>query len=240
MRVLIAACALAALMSPAVPARAGESTLAHASSQTWSSPAPPPSWMGFYVNESGDLAHSSGAAIPLKGLLGPDGIDAGRSSARMSGGAVGASWQSGDTVFGVQGDMQWDDRTAAAITDCSLGCSLNEYARVPWLATLRARAGRDFNGLFVYGTGGFSSFGAANNLNAGGFGSTPGIGSLSGGAIDWSIGGGMEMSIDKNVSARIEYLHNTPTSVSSSLFENDPRNDVVRGGVNYRLPVDPW
>jgi opacity protein-like surface antigen len=200
------------------------------------------SWEGFYVNEGGDLSLSTGATSLLSGLIGPGGIDAAHSQTigGMSSGAVGASWQTGGAVVGVQGDMQWADPAAAAITDCSLGCSLNNYARVPWLATLRARAGKDFDGLFVYGTGGFASFGAANNLNAGGFGSTPNPMNLPAGNIDWSIGGGMEMSLDKNVSAKIEYLHNTPTTFTGSLFDNDSKNDIVRGGIDYRLPVGNW
>ena len=47
----------------------------------------------------------------------------------------------------------------------------------------------------------------------------------------------MELSLDKNMSAKIEYLHNTPTSVSGSLFDNDTKNNIVRGGIDYRLPV---
>jgi outer membrane immunogenic protein len=244
MRVLI--CALVGAMSLPVLAWAGdaEPTPGPASSQALPLPGMLPamaptmdSWAGFYVNEGGDLALSSGATSLLNGLLGPGGIGAGQAIGGMSSGAVGANWQTGDTVIGVQGDMQWADQTAAAITDCGLGCSLNDHARVPWLATLRARAGKAFDRLFVYGTGGFASFGAANNLNAGGFGSTPNFGSLSTGTIDWSIGGGMELSLDKNMSAKIEYLHNTPTSVSGSLFDNDAKNNIVRGGIDYRLPV---
>jgi outer membrane immunogenic protein len=248
-------CALVAVLSLPVLAWAGdaEPTPGPASSQTLPLPgmlpamtptmAPtmsPNSWAGFYVNESGDLALSSGAPSLLNGLLGPGGIGAGQAIGGMSSGAVGANWQTGDTVIGVQGDMQWADPAAAAITDCGLGCSLNDYARVPWLATLRARAGKTFDGLLVYGTGGFASFGAANNLNAGGFGSTPNFMNLPAGTIDWSIGGGMELSLDKNVSAKIEYLHNTPTGVSGSLFDNDSKNNIVRGGIDYRLPVGTW
>jgi outer membrane immunogenic protein len=200
----------------------------------------PNSWAGFYVNESGGLALSSDATSPLNGLLGPGGVGAGQARGGMSSGAVGTNFQTGDTVIGVQGDMQWADQAAAAVTDCSLGCSLNDYARVPWLATVRARAGKDFDGLFVYGTGGFASFGAADNLNAGGLGSTPNFMTLPAGNIDWSVGGGMELSLDKNVSAKIEYLHNTPTGISGSLFDNDSKNNIVRGGIDYRLPVGTW
>jgi hypothetical protein len=53
-----------------------------------------------------------------------------RRSAGCRAAQSGKNWPTGDTVIGVQGDMQWADQTAA-VTDCGLGCSLNDYARVP-------------------------------------------------------------------------------------------------------------
>ncbi len=245
MRVPIAACVLVAVMSLPVSRLVWAGDDAPTAPPDFSEAVPSPNvlpytWEGFYINEGGDLGLSSAATSALDGLLGPGGIGAGHAIGGLSSGAVGANWQAGDTVIGMQGDMQWADQGAAAITNCELGCSLNDHARVPWLATLRARAGKAFDRLFVYGTGGFASFGAANNLNAGGLGSTPNFIDLSAATIDWSIGGGLELSLDKNLSAKIEYLHNTPTSVSGSLFENESKNNIVRGGIDYRLPVGTW
>jgi outer membrane immunogenic protein len=159
-------------------------------------------------------------------------------------GAVGANWQSGNNVVGFQGDMQWSNESAAAITDCGLGCSLNDRVRVPWLATLRARAGKAFDRLYVYGTGGIATSGSSDNLNSGGIGSTPNFANLAPNNVDWTIGGGMELALDHNVTAKIEYLHNSPTGAPVSLFEstvNDTmKNDIVRGGIDYRLPIDSW
>jgi len=51
----------------------------------------------------------------------------------------------------------------------------------------------------------------------------------------------MEFALDKDVSARIEYLHNTPTGASVPLFDNaatdSSKNNILRGGFNYRLPI---
>src|SRR5215469_9562793 len=59
----------------------------------------PNSWAGFYVNESGGLAISSGAPSLFDGLLGPGGIRAGQAIGGMSSGAVGVNWQTGDTII---------------------------------------------------------------------------------------------------------------------------------------------
>lgn len=257
MRVVIGACPLVALMILPVAAWAWEvepdqgtpvSGMPAAGTTSGAAlplPAPGPStgpnfWAGFYANKGGTPALSDGGSTALQGLSGPGGVSAAQEAAGMTHGALGANWQTGDTVIGLQGDLQWSDPSAAVVTDCDLGCSLNDHARVPWQATLRARAGKSFDNLFVYGTGGFASFGAASNLAAGGIGSTPNLGDLSAGTIDWSIGGGMEVSLDKNVSAKIEYMRDTPTTGAGSLFDSDAKNTVVRGGFDYRLPVDKW
>ncbi len=114
------------------------------------------------------------------------------------------------------------------------------------MATLRARAGKTFDRLFVYGTGGFATLGASDNLNPAGAGATPNFVDLSPGNINWTIGGGMEFALDQNVSAKLEYLYmpNAPVGPLNSLLEstgNDTaRNNIVRGGINYRLPVGAW
>jgi opacity protein-like surface antigen len=52
----------------------------------------------------------------------------------------------------------------------------------------------------------------------------------------------MEFAIDQNVSAKIEYLHTSPAAgAPESLFDaattGSVRNDIVRGGINYSLPI---
>jgi outer membrane immunogenic protein len=250
MRIAIAACALLAAANLAWSA---ERTPALAPAPQASPPALAPSpelpysWAGFYIDSSGDLGLGTGAAGATASyslLSGATSAGPVRSVGGFSGGSVGANWQAGDTVVGWQGDMQWADQSAGAITDCGLGCSLNEGVRVPWLATFRARAGKAFDRLYVYGTGGVASSGSSANLNAGGVGSTPDFINLSPNSLDWTIGGGMEFALDSNVTAKIEYLHNTPTSAADSLFDSSVgdsmKNNVVRGGIDYRLPVSGW
>ena len=249
LRVLIAMCALLAATGLAWPA---DSPLAPASAASPVVPAAtvlPYSWAGFYIRGSGDLAGGleQTPAKSLDGWSAATSAGQGGSSGGIAGGEIGANWQTGNAVVGLQGDMQWSDQWAAPLTACGLGCSLNDRVRVPWLATFRARVGRTFDRVFVYGTGGFATLGTSGNLNAGDFGTTPNPVDLSTGSIDWTIGGGMEFALDQNVSAKIEYLYmpgNSPVGAPASLFEstvNDTiKNNIVRGGIDYRLPIGTW
>jgi outer membrane immunogenic protein len=204
----------------------------------------PYTWEGFYLRGSGDLASMIQQPAPkVPGGL-PAAATGNGSGGGLTSGEFGANWQTGSTVVGFEGDMQWSGQSAASITDCGLGCSLTDKVKVPWLATFRARAGTAFDRVFVYGTGGFATMGTADNLNAGGFGNTPNFIDLSTNNINWTVGGGMEVALDHDVSAKIEYLHLQNSSAAgtpNSLFvggATDPyKNDIVRGGINYRLPV---
>lgn len=211
-------------------------------------PAPPTaqpySWAGFYITRTGTLstALSQTTESPLNGAAAA-GVTPGPSTGGFDSGAFSADWQNGSTVVGLAGDMQWANQWTGAFSACGLGCSLNDRVRVPWLATLRARAGTAFDRVFVYGTGGLATLGTSDNLNAGGYGTMPNVSNFSTGNLDWTIGAGMEMALDKNVSAKLEYLYmpgSSSLTAPGSLFDStgDPvKNNILRGGINYRLPV---
>jgi outer membrane immunogenic protein len=246
LRTVIATCALLAA-----------TTAAWADSQQPQTAPPPPantaapqpasnlpySWAGFYLRGSPDLALGSGPVGGTNAITGLSGATASGPSSQggIDSGMVGANWQNGSTVIGFEGDMQWTGQSASAVTACGMGCSLNDRMRVPWMATLRARAGKTFDRVFVYGTGGFATVGTADNLNANSYGTTPNFVDLSAGNINWAIGGGMEMALDRNVSAKIEYLYAVPTGTQLSLFDpatNEPgKSNILRGGIHYQLPV---
>jgi outer membrane immunogenic protein len=244
MNALLAATALAATTqawaadSPTVPAATASQAMPAATA------ALPYSWAGFYIRGSEGLSQGlSGADTSSSYGLFPASSVTG-STGSIDSGEIGANWQTGNTVVGFESDMQWSDQWAAPLTACGLGCSLNDRVRVPWLATLRARAGTTFDRMYIYGTGGFATSGVADSLNPTASGGAPNFVDLSAGDLDWTIGGGMEFAIDQNVSAKIEYLHTSPTTgAPESLFDaattGAVKNDIVRGGFNYSLPIGP-
>jgi outer membrane immunogenic protein len=246
LRVLIATCALLAATSLAW---AADSPMVLAPTPNQALPADPTlpySWAGFYIRGSENLNFGSQetGTNPFDGLFSASSTGLTSSTGSIDSGEIGANWQTGNAVVGFESDMQWSDQWAAPLTACGLGCSLNDRVRVPWLATLRARAGTTFDRMYVYGTGGFATSGSAESLNPTASGGAPNFVDLSAGDLDWTIGGGMEFAIDQNVSAKIEYLHTSPTTgAPESLFDaattGAVKNDIVRGGFNYSLPIGP-
>jgi outer membrane immunogenic protein len=250
LRVLIATCALLAatrLLAATSLAWAADTPTAPTSTAKQplpSDPALPYSWAGFYIRGSEDLALSGQGAgtNPSDGLFSASSPGLTSSTGGIDSGEFGANWQNGKAVVGFESDMQWSDQWAAPLTSCGLGCSLNDRVKVPWLATLRARAGTAIDRMYIYGTGGFATSGIADSLNPTASGGAPNFVNLSAGDLDWTIGGGMEFAIDQNVSAKIEYLHTSPAAgAPESLFDaattGSVRNDIVRGGINYSLPI---
>jgi outer membrane immunogenic protein len=207
-------------------------------------PTLPYSWAGFYIRSSEDLSPGVNGASTnsFNGLFSASSSSLTGTTGSIDNGEIGANWQNGNAVVGFESDMQWSNQWAAPLTACGIGCSLNDRVKVPWLATLRARAGTAFDRMYIYGTGGFATFGAADSLNPTASGGAPNFVDLSAGDLDWTIGGGMEFAIDQNVSAKIEYLHTSPAaSASESLFDaattGSVRNNIVRGGFDYSLPI---
>lgn len=242
MRTLIATCALLAATGLAWGADSQQQASPKKAPPTPAS-SQPYSWAGTYLRGSADLALGGGSTGGTNAITGLSGVaNPGPSSqGGIDSGVAGANWQNGSTVFGFEGDMQWTGQSAGPATACGMGCSLNDRMKVPWMGTLRARAGKSFDRVLVYGTGGFATFGTADNLNAQTYGTTPNFVDLSSGNINWTIGGGMEMALDHNVSAKIEYLYAVPTGTQLSLFDaapNEPsKSNILRGGIHYQLPV---
>jgi len=114
---------------------------------------------------------------------------------------------------------------------------------IDWFGTARARIGYGANGWLAYATGGYA-FGRValrGTATAGG-----GSASLTQNATPsgWTIGGGTELALGPNWSAKLEYLYvdlgtvnNTvvATGVASLTDSARIQMNVVRAGVNYRF-----
>jgi iron complex outermembrane recepter protein len=158
------------------------------------------------------------------------------------GGTLGASYQVGSLVFGVEGDGDWADAsgfgTFTATGLCAGGCLTTNT----WLSTVRGRAGYAFDRFFAYGTAG-AAFGdiRANFSNDAVSGVT---------RTGWAAGAGVEVALDRHWSAKAEYLfvdlaNGSCTTDCAIANANGPslipnvavkfNESMVRGGVNYRF-----
>ena len=165
------------------------------------------SWAGPYLGATLGYEWGSTTNFPTK----PKGI--------AGGVTAGYAWQSGNIVFGVEGDIQGtgaDDRFA--------GYKFSN----PWFGTARGRIGYAFNNVLLYGTGGlaFGSLEAEfNGLQQ------------SHTSVGWAVGVGAEVGIYQNWTAKIEYLYVDLAKNNYTLTGTNTGLDfgTVRIGVNYHF-----
>ncbi len=183
-------------------------------------PAPAFSWSGIYVGINGGYAFGSGDFSSGASVSGVNGF--------LAGGTIGANYQWGRFVLGIEGDGDWtslDGKTTPACSTCEVKSS--------WLATARGRAGYAFDRILFYGTGG-AAFG---NVQGGPIGGP----FDSGTQIGWTVGGGIEAAIAPNWTAKVEYLYvnlgNLNCTAAGCLAGNtlNVTESVVRAGINYKF-----
>ena len=179
------------------------------------------SWTGFYVGINGG------------GAWGRSDWSGFASDNDASGGLVGVTagynWQSGQWVFGLEGDIDWSnikgDFTNAA---CPTGCETKNT----WLGTARGRLGYAFDRVMPYVTGG-AAFGDVRATQAG-------IGSTTETNVGWTVGAGIEAAVIANWTAKLEYLYVDLGDVSCAAClpaasNVDFRAHVLRAGLNFRF-----
>jgi outer membrane immunogenic protein len=124
--------------------------------------APPPAavvaatWSGIYVGITAggtwglaeDIANDPGLAG--NGLL----ISSQKPSGFVGGGTVGANWQTGSIVLGVEGDWSWTNKRSSAFLLPPFNVTTNLDIKERWIATARGRAGFAYDRWLFYVTGG--------------------------------------------------------------------------------------
>jgi opacity protein-like surface antigen len=199
----------------------------------------PVDWTGIYLGVNGGFSFggsewSDSVAGTSSGNFGTTGF--------VFGGTVGANYQVGSLVFGVEGDGDWADASGSGtFTNSSLcpgGCLTNNT----WLATVRGRAGYAFDRLLVYGTAG-AAFG---DVRAN-FSNNP-VSSVT--KTGWAAGAGVEYALDPHWSAKAEYLfvdlgNGSCTTDCAIRNPNGPalipsvsvrfNESLVRAGIDYKF-----
>jgi outer membrane immunogenic protein len=179
-------------------------------------------WTGFYIgaNGGGGWGHSfwSGQSTGV-GLSGG-----------QAGGTVGYNWQTGKVVLGVEGDADWSGFQGTSGAAACPGCSTSDH----WLSTVRGRIGYSFDRVMPYVTGGL----AVGDIAA----SAPGVPGATTTNAGWTVGGGVEVALPGNWSAKAEYLHvdlgNFNCGANCGVAPTDNvslHENVFRAGVNYKF-----
>jgi outer membrane immunogenic protein len=215
-------------------------------------------WAGVYIGINGGYGFGS---TTWTDPLNPTGATSGAFTVNggLIGGALGANFQSGAFVFGVEGDIDWQSLqgksssayctsvfTSGAIGAHSAGLSCETKSN--WIGTIRGRVGYAADRVLFYATGG----GAFGNVEAG----LVGLPFQSTTKFGWTAGAGLEFAFAENWTAKVEYLYvalgnascNTTASCgfdapatalpTAAIPANDAvkfTESMVRAGVNFKF-----
>jgi iron complex outermembrane recepter protein len=182
---------------PVFAAERSQPSITKATPASWA-PAAAVNWTGVYVGANGGFTYggsdwSDSVTHTASDWFSTEGF--------VFGGTVGANYQVGSWVVGVEGDGDLANSngfgtftTTSTSSLCAGGC----LTKNSWLATARGRAGYAFDRFLVYGTGG-AAFG---NIQAN-FTNDPVTTST---VTGWTAGGGVEYALGWGWSAKAEYL----------------------------------
>jgi outer membrane immunogenic protein len=175
-------------------------------------------WTGAYVGINGGYGFGrSDTSIPFA----TGGFN---TSGGVVGGTIGYNWQMGQTVFGLEGDIDWTHIRGNAA--CGIG--INCETRNDWLGTARGRLGYAFDRFLPFVTGGAAFGDIKNTITT--------AGSSTANKAGWTVGGGLEAALTGPWTAKVEYLY-VDLGRGASLAGADTRfnTNLVRAGVNYRF-----
>jgi outer membrane immunogenic protein len=205
------------------------------------SPTPVYNWTGFYVGgHIGGAWSNADISDPTGVNFAPAGVAIGNNGNGFLGGAqIGYNWQTGNWVFGIQGDMSWTSIDASVINPFITTMTFND--KTDWLATVTGRIGYAWNNVLWYGKGGGAW--VHNNIS----GTDPTVpfnftGSDTRGG--WTFGTGLEYGFTPNWTAFIEYdyigLGTRTITLTDPVFGNIQADvqqniQIVKGGINYKF-----
>jgi outer membrane immunogenic protein len=194
-------------------------------------PETPFDWTGFYAGINGGYAWGQSSwSDPAVGM----GSGNFHTSGGLVGGQLGYNWQIGSAVLGIETDADWMNlkgNTAGLAGVCLADGGGLCQTQQSWVGTTRARLGYVYGRWLPYVTGGV----AYGNIQA-----VQPSGTTTNTNVGWTAGAGVEAALDRNWSAKLEYLHvdlGTATLMGSAsgtpTLAVPVSNDLVRAGVNY-------
>ena len=182
-------------------------------------------WTGFYLGINGGYGWGQSSFDGLTVTLGNF-----NTAGWVAGSTAGYNLQYGHVVFGVEGDADWSNINGSA--GCVGGFATCQVKN-DWLGTARGRFGVAFDRFLPFITGGL----AVGDIKA----NVPGFGSASTTNAGWTAGGGLEVALGHNWTAKAEYLRidlgslNCGTACTGTPSNVDFTTNLVRGGLNFKF-----
>jgi outer membrane immunogenic protein len=209
--------------------------------------APPPmiaiyDWTGFYIGGNGGWGSSRNCwgIVPVAGAIIPDGCLS--KSGGVAGGQLGYRWQTGQFVFGLEGQGDWADLHSSHVS--IFNPAVSTATKVDGIGLFTGQVGWAWNAALLYFKGGAAV--TSNRYDV--FTTLTGVGLASATSTRWggTVGVGFEYGFSPNWSAGIEYDHlfmgdsNNSFSVANPLLAGSLNRisqdvDMVTFRVNYRF-----
>ena len=214
-----------------------------------------PTWTGVYLGVNGGWgwtgSNSVSVTLPAAPTFGA--FSTGQSSdGAVFGGQLGYNWQTGNWVFGIEGDVDGygarNATTTHTASDPRLGLVVTASEAPNWLASARGRVGYAWGPGLIYITGG----GAWANMQ---YSTTDAaaVSSLTATKSGWTLGGGYEWMFVPNWSLRAEYLYYKFDGGATTTAVFNPPNvgvlthtwsgasvNIARVGLNYKFDWGRW
>jgi outer membrane immunogenic protein len=184
-------------------------------------------WSGFYigVNGGGGWSHSSWTA---------NGVGDGSHDANGGtvGGQIGYRWQTGQIVWGVEGQGNWADLSGSHFGGFS---GLNDHSKIDAFGLITGQVGYAFNNVLLYVKGGAAVADVKNSVDF------PLV-TLSTTDTRWggTVGAGVEYGFSPGLSLGFEYDHlflgrDTFVTPAANTFSIKNDVDLFTARLNYRF-----
>ena len=219
-RVLLASVGVVALVAGAISANAADLPRRAYPEKAPAYVAPIFSWTGPYIGINGGYGWGrSDFSAPF-----------GTGNFDVNGGQLGITagynWQMNALVLGLEGDIDWSNIRGTAACG-AFACQTKNS----WLGTIRGRLGYAAGMFMPYVTGGLAVGDIGTNV-------TPVFGGSTTTKAGWTLGLGVEASISRALSAKLEYLYvdlgrggTVPVVGGDASF----RANLLRVGLNYHF-----
>jgi outer membrane immunogenic protein len=195
------------------------------------------SWTGVYVG-----AHAGGGWSKLSGTDAFDGTTTGTSlNGWLAGGQIGANYQVGQWVFGVQGDYAYADVKKTQSLAPIVGTLVMKH---DYFATASGRIGYAFDRLLIYGKGGGAwtrdKWRATDNLGGLVVGSFNRSGWMGGAGLEWAFSGNWSVFAEYNYLSFGKINEALTTSGSGTLVATGSgtvkdTTHIAKAGINFRF-----
>lgn len=241
----------------AAAAAAFVSTGALAADLSLATPVSAYNWSGFYAGVHGGFGGDK-FTYPFSIAFPPDSASGNltlNSSGFYGGGQVGYNWQfAPQWVAGVEADINASgiegklgiDVSATDGTD-TVNINGSAGSKVDYFGTVRGRIGWANGPLLLYGTGGFAYGDVTSSISGSASGAISG--SLDGISktkhhTGWTIGGGVEYALTRNISLKTEYkwvdlgtqdLFSLSDGTDSLKLSETTKFHTIEVGLNYRF-----